>query len=89
MDELIAQSDLRSVADGLRGNSKIRHFANTNDFLATPADLAWLAETLGSEHVTVYPTGGHLGNLHEPEVQAEIMASIGDLLDPGDPGPLR
>ena len=89
MDELIAQSDLRSAVDGLRGNSKIRHFANNNDFLATSADLAWLRETLGTEHVRVYPTGGHLGNLYKPEVQAEIMASIADLLDPGDPGPLR
>ena len=88
MDELIAQSDLRSVADGLRGNAKIRHFANSNDFLATTADLAWLAETLGPEHVTVYPTGGHLGNLYKPEVQTEIMNSIADLLDAGGSGSL-
>jgi len=88
MDELIAQSDLRSVADGLRGNAKIRHFANNNDFLASSADLDWLTETLGAEHVTVYPTGGHLGNLYKPEVQAEIMDSIADLLDSGDSGPL-
>lgn len=88
MDELIAQSDLRSVGDGLRGNAKIRHFANNNDFLASSADVDWLTETLGAEHVTVYPTGGHLGNLYKPEVQAEIMDSIADLLDSGDSGPL-
>jgi hypothetical protein len=75
------------VADGLRGNSKIRHFAIINDFLATPA-TCWLTETLGTEHVTVYPTGGHLGNLYKPEVQAEIMASIADLLDSRDSNPL-
>jgi hypothetical protein len=38
VDELVARSDLRSVADGLRGNPKIRHFANRNDFLTTPED---------------------------------------------------
>jgi ABC-type transporter lipoprotein component MlaA len=80
MDDLIDQTDLRSVADGLRGNPKIRHFANRNDFLTTPADVAWITETLGSERVTLFPTGGHLGNLHKPEVQAEIMASIADLV---------
>ena len=81
MDELIARSDLRSVAGELRDNPKIRLFANRNDFLATPADLAWLTETLGAEHVTLFETGGHLGNLYEPEVQADIMASIADLLE--------
>jgi hypothetical protein len=29
--------------------------------------------------VTLFPTGGHLGNLYKPEVQAEIMASLADL----------
>jgi ABC-type transporter lipoprotein component MlaA len=79
MDELVARSDLRSVADGLRGNPKIRHFANRNDFLTTPEDVAWLTETLGAERVTLFPTGGHLGNLYRPEVQAEIMAALADL----------
>jgi hypothetical protein len=79
MDELVARSDLRSVADGLRGNPKIRHFANRNDFLTTPEDVAWLSATLGAERVTLFPTGGHLGNLYKPEVQAEIMASLADL----------
>lgn len=85
MDELIARSDLRSVAGGLRGNPKIRLFANRNDFLATPTDIGWLTQTLGAEHVTLFQTGGHLGNLHKPEVQADIMASIADLLDAGVP----
>jgi hypothetical protein len=62
------------VADGLRGNPKIRHFASRNDFLTTPADVAWITGTLGAERVTLFPTGGQLGNLHKPEVQAEITA---------------
>lgn len=80
MDELIERSDLRSVADGLRGNAKIHHFANRNDFLTTPEDVAWITATLGPERVRLFPTGGHLGNLYKPEVQAEIMASIADLV---------
>lgn len=81
MDDLVAQSDLRSVEAGLRDNPKIRHFANRNDFLTTPEDVAWLTATLGAE-LRLFPTGGHLGNLYKPEVQAEIMASIADLVDP-------
>jgi hypothetical protein len=79
MDDLIAQTDLRSVASGLRDNPEIRLFANRNDFLTTSEDLAWITATLGPERVRLFPTGGHLGNLHKPEVQAEIMASIADL----------
>jgi hypothetical protein len=82
MEQLIEHSDLRFVAGGLRGNPKIRHFANRNDFLTTPADVAWLTETLGTENVKLFPTGGHLGNLYKPEVQAEIMASVADLVEP-------
>ena len=83
MDDLVAQSDLRSVESGLRANPKIRHFANRNDFLTTPEDVAWITATLGAERVRLFPTGGHLGNLYKPEVQAEIMESIADLLEPG------
>jgi ABC-type transporter lipoprotein component MlaA len=82
LDDLVAQTDLRSVEAGLRGNPKIRHFANRNDFLTTPEDVAWLTRTLGAERVRWFATGGHLGNLHEPEVQGEIMASIADLAEP-------
>jgi ABC-type transporter lipoprotein component MlaA len=82
LDELVARTDLRSVEAGLRDNPKIRHFANRNDFLTTREDVAWITATLGAERVRWFPTGGHLGNLHKPEVQAEIMASIADLVEP-------
>jgi hypothetical protein len=68
------------------GPDAIRHFANRNDFLTTPADVAWIRETLVPERVTLFPTGGHLGNLYKPEVQAEIMASIADLVAGPDSG---
>ena len=83
MDELVAQSDLRSVEAGLRANPKIRHFANRNDFLdhARGRRLAHGDPRCGARP-TLFPTGGHLGNLYKPEVQAEIMASIADLVEP-------
>jgi len=35
---------------------------------------------LGPEHVRYFRSGGHLGNLRDPEVQREIMDSVRDLV---------
>ena len=63
----------------LRGHEKLRVFANRNDFLTREADFAWLSGLVGPERVRVFPTGGHLGNLHRREVQAAVMAALDDL----------
>jgi ABC-type transporter lipoprotein component MlaA len=78
--EVIAANDLRSLEAALRANGRIRHFANSNDFLTDDADEAWLVEVLGSDRVRFFPEGGHLGGLHRPEVQAEIMEVLADLV---------
>ena len=78
--ELMAANDLRAVADDIRGNPKIRHFANANDFLTSDEEVAWLTELLGAEHVRFYERGGHLGGLYRPEVQDEVMAALVDLV---------
>lgn len=80
VDELVAANDLRSIESALRANGRIRHFANSNDFLTSDADEAWLVDVLGREHVHFFPAGGHLGNLHRPAVQDAIMDAIADLL---------
>jgi len=79
-DEMIAANDLRALEPELRGNPKVRVFVNHNDFLRSADDEAWLRGTFGEDHVRIFDTGGHLGGLHKPEVQAEIMDSIADLL---------
>jgi ABC-type transporter lipoprotein component MlaA len=80
-EALIAQNDLRAIAGPLRGNPKLRVFANRNDFLTSEEDVDWLTALVGAERVRFFPRGGHLGNLHRPEVQAEVMGSLDDLLD--------
>jgi ABC-type transporter lipoprotein component MlaA len=79
-EALIAANDLHSLEARLRGDPRIRHFANRNDFLTTRADRRWLRELLGRERVRYFPRGGHLGNLGEPEVQRAIMDSVRDLV---------
>lgn len=77
--QLVRENDLHAITQRLRANPKLRVFANTNDFLTTKEDVQWLTEVVGAEHVAFFPTGGHLGNLHKPEVQRAIMDSIEDL----------
>ncbi len=79
-EQLVAENDLRRLETRLRADPRIRCFANRNDFLTTRSDRRWLRATLGPERVRFFRRGGHLGNLHEPEVQRAIMDSIRDLL---------
>jgi hypothetical protein len=78
-DDLIARNDLHAIAEPLRANPKLRVFANRNDFLNSADDIEWLTALVGPEHVYFFPTGGHLGNLHQPEVQEQVMDSLADL----------
>jgi ABC-type transporter lipoprotein component MlaA len=78
-EQMFKLNDLRSIGDGLRASGKIRHFANRNDFLVAPEDLEWLTKTLGDKNVQFFPSGGHLGGLHRPAVQDEIMEALADL----------
>jgi hypothetical protein len=80
-EEMLATNDLRALSGRLRGNPELRVFANRNDFLTNAADIDWLQDLVGPERVHFFPTGGHLGNLHRPEVQAEVMDSLDDLLE--------
>lgn len=80
-EQMIAANDLHAIADGLRDNGILRVFANRNDFLTSDADLAWLSDTVGSDRVRIFPSGGHLGNLHQPAVQAEVWSAVADLTD--------
>jgi len=79
-EEMITATDLHSIAKPLRGNPKLRVFANRNDFLTSDDDVAWLTTLVEPEHVLVFPTGGHLGNLDTPEVQSQVMSSLADLV---------
>jgi ABC-type transporter lipoprotein component MlaA len=84
-EELVRENDLHAIEAPLRGNPRLRVFANHNDFLTSGEDIDWLTELVGSERVAFFPTGGHLGNLHQPEVQRAIMDSLADLLPPSGP----
>ncbi|SFJ25534.1 hypothetical protein SAMN05216206_3765 [Pseudomonas guineae] len=61
--QLIDEVSLYAVADYLKNSSKIAVMHNADDVILGPGDLGFLRRTLG-ERLTVYPLGGHCGNLN-------------------------
>ena len=76
-EDLIAATDLEQSAQSLRRNPKIRVQICEDDFLLTTADFSWFRSTFGT-NLTVYPVGGHLGNLHIPAVQETLVRLFSD-----------
>jgi ABC-type transporter lipoprotein component MlaA/pimeloyl-ACP methyl ester carboxylesterase len=74
--------DLRTYTAALRANPDIRVIDNQNDFLLEPEDLAWLQATVPPAQLTLFPQGGHLGNLVNSAVQKAILAALTPMRPP-------
>ena len=74
--------DLRTYEASLRANPDIRVIVNQNDFLLTDADLLWLHATFATNQLTVFPQGGHLGNLFNTNVQKTILGALTPMRPP-------
>ena len=74
--QIIYEADLRNKSPQLRSNSKVRVLSNRNDFLLGPSDAAWLKSTFPGKKHTMFPNGGHLGNLSSPPMRAAILESL-------------
>ena len=79
---LAQAGDLRTYETGLRANPDTRVIVNQNDILLTDEDLTWLHATFPPEELTVFPQGGHLGNLSNPTVQKAILAALTPMRPP-------
>ena len=69
---LYSKSDLRSLEETLKNNSKIKILHAENDFLLSEDDKKFLDSTLG-KRITWTSRGGHLGQLYYQTVQQEII----------------
>ena len=58
----VQRGSLASIYDRLRDNPKVHIMHNADDFFADKSSIEALKEALGDQ-VTLYPHGGHLGNL--------------------------
>ncbi|CAN5903750.1 hypothetical protein BH11VER1_BH11VER1_42180 [soil metagenome] len=75
-DDFTREVNLRTYAQTLRSHPDIRVLVNRNDFILNAKDIAWLKSTLPASRLTVFPDGGHLGNLTSPPVQQKILSSL-------------
>ena len=73
------EADLRNSGSGLRSNPKVRVIVNRNDFLLGPGDIGSLRSTVGGGRVTVFPNGGHLGNVGTPQVRKAVLDAVSGL----------
>jgi ABC-type transporter lipoprotein component MlaA/pimeloyl-ACP methyl ester carboxylesterase len=80
LDTLAKAGDLRTYESGLRANPKIHIIVNQDDFLLGDEDMNWLHATFTPQQLTVFPVGGHLGNLFNPSVQKTILRGLNVLI---------
>jgi pimeloyl-ACP methyl ester carboxylesterase len=86
-DVLKRGTDLTTYTAELHGNPDIRLISNRNDFLLAQQDIAWIEATFGPSQRTLFPNGGHLGNLDQPLVQQAILRALDGLgASPPKPG---
>jgi hypothetical protein len=71
-ESLLQRSSLAPIMDRLRNNSKVHILHNVDDFFAERKSIEALKETLGDQ-VTLYPYGGHLGNIWYPENKKTVL----------------
>jgi hypothetical protein len=72
METFTQRGSLAAITDRLKGNPRVFILHNADDFLADPASIERLKEALGDQ-VTIYPYGGHLGNLWYPPNKAYVL----------------
>ena len=63
LNQLVHQVSLYALVDYLRESPKVAVMHNADDMILGPGDLGFLRRTFG-ERMTLYPRGGHCGNLN-------------------------
>jgi pimeloyl-ACP methyl ester carboxylesterase len=72
LDIFIKHGSLGRIIDRLRGNPRVHIVHNLDDFLSERKSIEALQQAL-DDQVTLYPHGGHLGNLWFPENKAHAL----------------
>jgi len=75
-DALWESASLTSQRDFIASDRRIRIITAADDFLLDEEDLAWLRATIG-DRLNLFPGGGHLGSLLEPELHEPIFVDFG------------
>jgi hypothetical protein len=74
------QGSLAPILDRLRGNPRVHIMHNADDILADRQSIEALKEEMGDQ-MTLYPYGGHLGNLWYPPIRDQVLALFRPVLE--------
>lgn len=77
-EELLFESSFASIADSLKSNPRLFVMHNADDFLLRPEDIETL-KSIFHERLTLYPRGGHVGNIWFPENLEKILSTFESL----------
>lgn len=75
LDTVIQASSLYALTDYLKDSEKIRVMHNADDIILGPGDLGYLKRTF-ADRLTIYPYGGHLGNIVYLENAIDILEAF-------------
>ncbi len=79
LENFAKRGSLGPILDRLRGNSRVHIMHNADDVLVDRRSIRELKEVFGDQ-VTIFPYGGHLGNLWYPDnkrVALRVFRSVG------------
>ncbi len=79
LQDFTREDNLRTYQSALAANPKVRVIVNQDDFVTNSSDISWLRSTVSPSRLTVFPNGGHLGNLGTPPVRQGILKSLDGL----------
>lgn len=74
-DQFISAISLVSIADYLRNSPKITVMHNQDDIILEPGEIDFFSEVFG-ERATIYPHGGHCGNMNYRDNVAHMLATF-------------
>ena len=75
-EQLIDETSLGAIRDYLHRSDHVEVMTNQDDFILVPGDVDFLKETFGSR-ATIYPVGGHCGNIMYKENIEHMLAFFG------------
>ncbi len=80
-DELVAATSLESIEDYLVTTPKVFLMHNADDVILEPGEIETFKALFGAR-ATIYPVGGHCGNLNYVENVAQMVATFTAVVGP-------
>lgn len=73
LEYIMSHTNFDAVSESVKNSGSVFIMHNHDDFLIDPSQLNTLTETVGVDHIKIYPLGGHLGNLWYSQNQEDMV----------------